>query len=56
MQIENMTHKTKHPAGPTLRAPDMARVLIVSDSYSDTERLKAGFQEAGGKPQRAPIA
>jgi hypothetical protein len=47
MQIENMTHETNLPAGLTLRVPDLARVLIVSDNDSDTQRLKTAFREAG---------
>ena len=47
MQTQNMTHETKLPAGLTLRVPDRARVLIVADDDSGTERLKAAFREAG---------
>ncbi|HYV30047.1 MAG TPA: hypothetical protein VEO53_02890, partial [Candidatus Binatia bacterium] len=34
-------------AGLPLRAPDAARILIVSDDDSDTEELKIVFQKAG---------
>jgi DNA-binding NtrC family response regulator len=47
MQTQNMTDETKLPAGLTLRVPDLARMLIVSDNDSDTERLKTAFREAG---------
>ena len=47
MQTQNMTDETKLPAGLTLRVPDPARMLIVSDNDSDTERLKTAFREAG---------
>ena len=47
MQTQNMTHETEFPGGLTLRVPDLARVLIVSDNDSDTEWLKTAFQEAG---------
>ncbi len=39
MKTQNMTHETQVPAGLTVRVPDMARILIVSESDSDTERL-----------------
>jgi DNA-binding NtrC family response regulator len=42
-----MTYETKLPAGLTLRVPDMARILIVSDSRPDTDRLKSDFRDAG---------
>jgi DNA-binding NtrC family response regulator len=47
MQTQNMTHETKLPAGLTWRVPDAARVLIVSDDDSDTERLQTTLREEG---------
>jgi DNA-binding NtrC family response regulator len=47
MQTQDMTHETTLPGGLTLRVRDLARVLIISDSDSDTERLKTGFRNAG---------
>jgi len=47
MQTQNMTHEIKRPAGLTPRAPDLARVLIVSDNDSETERLKTAFRDEG---------
>jgi DNA-binding NtrC family response regulator len=47
MQTQNMTHETQDPAGLTLRVSDTGRILIVSDSDSDTERLKTAFRDAG---------
>lgn len=34
-------------AGLTLKVPDLARILIVCDNDSDTERLEIVFREAG---------
>jgi DNA-binding NtrC family response regulator len=47
MQNQNMTHETKLCGGLTLRVPDLARVLIVADNDSGTERLKTAFRDAG---------
>lgn len=47
MQAQNITHETNPPAGLTLKVPDAARVLIVSDDDSDTELLKTAFRKAG---------
>ncbi len=44
---QNRSEDTQPPAGLTLRVPDMARILIVSDNDSDTEGLKTVFREAG---------
>jgi DNA-binding NtrC family response regulator len=40
-------HETYKIQPLTPRARDMARILIVCDSKSDTDRLKTVFQEAG---------
>jgi DNA-binding NtrC family response regulator len=47
MRTQNMTHETQDSAGLTLRVSDTGRILIVSDSDLDTERLKTAFREAG---------
>jgi DNA-binding NtrC family response regulator len=47
MQTQNMTHETQDSAGLTLRVSDTGRILIVSDSDSDTEQLKTAFRDAG---------
>ncbi len=47
VQTPNITDETKPRAGLTLKAPDGARILIVCDNDSDTERLKTVFREAG---------
>jgi DNA-binding NtrC family response regulator len=47
MQTQNMTHEIQDSAGLTLRVSDTGRILIVSDSDSDTERLKTAFRDAG---------
>ena len=47
MQTQNMTHETQLPGGLTMRVPDLARVLIVSDSDSDTKWLNTAFRDAG---------
>jgi DNA-binding NtrC family response regulator len=47
MQTQKITEETKPPAGLTLTVPDGARILIVGENGSDTERLKTVFREAG---------
>jgi hypothetical protein len=47
MQTQNMTHDIQLPASLTPRTLDPARVLIVSDNDSETERLKTAFRDAG---------
>jgi hypothetical protein len=42
-----MTHETQDSAGLSLRVSDTGRILIVSDSDLDTERLKTAFRDAG---------
>jgi len=47
MPTGKITEETQPRAGLTLTVPDMARILIVGDDDSDTERLKTAFREAG---------
>ncbi len=47
IQTREITEETKPRAGLTLTVPGMARILIVSENDSDTERLKTAFREAG---------
>jgi DNA-binding NtrC family response regulator len=46
-QIRETTGETKPRSRLTLKVPDGARILIVCDDDSETERLKTTFQEAG---------
>jgi DNA-binding NtrC family response regulator len=47
MEIENRTGETQPLADLTPSARDMARILIVCETDSDTDKLKTVFQEAG---------
>lgn len=47
MQIPNRAYEVKPLVNLTLRAPDKARILIVCEKDSDTNRLKAVFRQAG---------
>jgi DNA-binding NtrC family response regulator len=47
MKIPDRPYEIQPLADLTTRARDTARILIVCDSESDTERLKTVFQEAG---------
>src|SRR2546422_3423692 len=46
-RTREMIGESKTRSGSTLKAPDGARILIVCDDDSDTERLKTILQEAG---------
>ena len=47
LQARKVADHIRPDAGLPLRAPDAARILIVSDDDSDTEELKIVFQKAG---------
>jgi hypothetical protein len=47
LQARKIADRANPDAGLRLRAPDAARILIVSDDDSDTEELKIVFQKAG---------
>ena len=47
MQIPNTACKSKLLADLPLRAPEMARILIVCEKDFDSDRLKTVFQQAG---------
>jgi DNA-binding NtrC family response regulator len=47
MKIPNRAYEIQPLADLTPRMGDMARILIVCDSESDTDQLKTVFQEAG---------
>ena len=47
LQARKVADHIRPDAGLPLRAPDAARILIVSDNGSDTEELKIVFQKAG---------
>ncbi len=47
LQAQKIADHIKPDAGLALRAPDAARILIVSDNDSATEELKIVFQKAG---------
>src|SRR5256884_4824446 len=46
-RTREMTGESKTRSGLTLKVPDGARILIVCDDDSDTERLKTILQKAG---------
>src|SRR6266705_6484671 len=46
-RTREMIGESKTRSGSTLKAPDGARILIVSDDDSETERLKTILQKAG---------
>src|SRR5207302_7716088 len=46
-RTREMTGKSKTRSGSTLKVPDGARILIVCDDDSETERLKTILQKAG---------
>ncbi len=46
-QTQESTGESKTHSGLTLKVPDGARILIVCDDDSDTERLKTILREAG---------
>ena len=46
-QTRESTGESKTRSRLTLKVPDGARILIVCEDDSDTERLKTIFQEAG---------
>ena len=55
IQSGKITDETKPRAGLTLTVRDMARILIVGDNDSDTERLKTAFREACRPVSDSPI-
>ncbi len=46
-QTQESTGESKTHSGLALKVPDGARILIVCDDDSDTERLKTILREAG---------
>jgi DNA-binding NtrC family response regulator len=46
-QTRERTGESKAPSGTPLKVPDGARILIVCDDNSDSDRLKTVLQEAG---------
>src|SRR2546422_1284822 len=46
-RTREMIGESKTRSGSTLKAPDGARILIVCEDDSDTERLKTILQKAG---------
>src|SRR2546429_894610 len=46
-RTREMTGESKTRSSLTLKVPDGARILIVCDDDSDTERLKSILQKAG---------
>jgi len=46
-RTREMTGESKTRSGSTLKVPDGARILIVCDDDSETERLKTILQKAG---------
>src|SRR2546425_2237304 len=46
-RTREMTGESKSRSGSTLKVPDGARILIVCDDDSETERLKTILQKAG---------
>ena len=46
-RTREMTGESKTRSGSTLKVPDGARILIVCEDDSDTERLKTILQKAG---------